>query len=1024
MASYTVSNGVISSGVALAYNDSMTVMSDGKSIDTLVQGSRYYNSTYVNVQNGGSAVKTHILFGHLDVQNGGYAESTTVDSNTAYVNVVKGGRTNSTTVKNGGALYVSAGGTATNVNIASNGVMFVDVDSNSYITGTSNGKTVKVGDEVTSNITLYNYHSMFVRSGWRAYDTVVQGSTYYNSTYVNVQNGGSAIRTLVHFGHLDVQNGGYADSTTVDSNTAYINVVKGGHANSTTVKNGGVLYVSAGGSATKVNIASNGVMFVDVDSDSYITGTSNGKTVKVGDEVTSNITLYNYHSMFVRSGWRAYDTVVQGSTYYNSTYVNVQNGGSAIRTLVHFGHLDVMNGGYANSTTVDSNTAYVNVVKGGHANSTTVNNGGVMYVSAGGSATNVNISSDGVMFVDVDSNSCITGTSNGKTVKVGDKVTSNITLYNYHSMFVRSDWTAYDTVIQGSSYYNSTYVDVMVGGSAVNTLIKFGHLDVMNGGYAVSTTVDSNTAYLQVAGGGRADSTALKNGGIMYANGAQTRNTTIETNGAAYISGYGVESGAIVKKNGHLYLGKNGSAAARGSALSVTVLSGGNMTLYTSSYAADVTVLSGGSVQLTAGAVLGGNITIGGRLTATGAVQAANARIDLDLTARTPDDNYIIGGMENLTNGRFAITVGAGQQSGEYQLTNAAAAFAGSFTVETNSGATLGNISVGGTLVKDGYSLALFKDDSSRLVLNVTAPGAVGGVRGDLDGDGRADIVMTITQAGHGAYGATGAWMIQRDQTAAWGDLSQRNSGWEIFGLGTTAAGKTTNDIYVKNSGNVIGAWTTDASGKVTGWQTVGQFDATTRVLGLGDFNGDGQTDLLLRNNNGAVGCYFTSGDKTGWNYFQSLGDEWTIAAVGDFNGDGRDDVVLKHDAGFTGSWLTQADSTMEWADLGTLENGFTIVGAGDFDGNGTDDVLLQNGGYVGAWIVENGNVSGWMGLGDIGSAAVEQVGDFDADGKDDLRIRTAAGDIGAMIVDGADNLSWKYYGSVGREWSTSLAAI
>ena len=314
-------------------------------------------------------------------------------------------------------------------------------------------------------------------------------------------------------------------------------------------------------------------------------------------------------------------------------------------------------------------------------------------------------------------------------------------------------------------------------------------------------------------------------------------------------------------------------------------------------------------------------------------------------------------------------------------------------------------------------------DIASYEVTNIVAP-ATGRIAGDLNGDGRADIVMSIVEVGHGAEGATGAWLIQENQTAAWGDLSQRNSGWVIFGTGITAAGKTTNDVYVKSADNVVGAWVTDATGKVAGWETVGQFDAYTQVLGLGDFNGDGQTDLLLRNTNGAVGCYFTSGDVTGWNYFQSLGDEWKISAVGDLNGDGRDDVVLKHDAGFAGSWLTQADYTMAWADLDTLPEGFAIVGAGDFNGDGTDDVLLKKDSYYGAWIVQNGNAAGWMGLGDLGNISVEQISDFDADGIDDLRLRTAAGDLGTHLVKGADTLQWKYYGSVGPEWSTSLAAL
>ena len=288
--------------------------------------------------------------------------------------------------------------------------------------------------------------------------------------------------------------------------------------------------------------------------------------------------------------------------------------------------------------------------------------------------------------------------------------------------------------------------------------------------------------------------------------------------------------------------------------------------------------------------------------------------------------------------------------------------------------------------------------------------------------DGRADIVMTIDQSTHPADGATGAWLIQGDQTPVWGDLSTRNSGWVIFGMGKTAAGKNTNDVYIRSDSNIVGAWTTDNDGKVTGWETIGEFASDAQVLGIGDYNGNGQSDLLLRAANGAVGCFFTDGQ--GWNYFQSLGDEWKLAAIGDLNGDGRDDVVLKHDAGFAGSWLTLADGTPMWADLDTLPEGFEIVGAGDFNADGTDDVLLKNGGYYGAWLVRNGNAVGWMGLGDFGDAAVEQIADFNGDGTDDLRIRTTAGDLGAQLVMGADTLDWKYYGSVGAEWSTSLAAL
>ena len=84
----------------------------------------------------------------------------------------------------------------------------------------------------------------------------------------------------------------------------------------------------------------------------------------------------------------------------------------------------------------------------------------------------------------------------------------------------------------------------------------------------------------------------------------------------------------------------------------------------------------------------------------------------------------------------------------------------------------------------------------------------------------------------------------------------------------------------------------------------------------------------------------------------------------------------------------------------------------------------MKNGDYYGAWLVNNGNAAGWMGLGDLGDVTVEQIADFNGDGVDDLRIRTAAGDLGAQLVMGADTLDWHYYGSVGEEWKTALAAL
>ena len=557
--------------------------------------------------------------------------------------------------------------------------------------------------------------------------------------------------------------------------------------------------------------------------------------------------------------------------------------------------------------------------------------------------------------------------------------------------------TSNATVLSGGSI-------LLAGGVARDAVI-------LSGGEEKVRLYDGNPSY---------DYNALIDGGLqrVYSSGGYAYSATVRNGGVQSVYSGGVACDTLIAGPGTLMVNTDGSAC------NATILSGGTLRIHSGGLISGAEIASGGTMYLSSGAVLKGDIRLGGYMNLRDAVGATEAVITLDLGGRTAADAVLVSNYALL--GNTALSVFAPRKSGTYKLADGAAGFDKTVTI-CNTANVCGSLTVGSTVKLAGqdFTLNLAGSTLSLTVSGTPEPPPVAFLSpGDLNGDGRADVIMSITQSGHGAEGATGAWLIQSGQTAAWGDLSQRNAGWEIFGTGVTTAGKATCDVYVKSSDNVIGAWVTNNTGHVSGWETVGEFDDATQILGLGDFNADGQTDLLLRNVNGAVGCFFTSGDTTGWNYFQSLGDEWKIAAVGDLNGDGRDDVVLKHDAGFAGSWLTQSDGTMAWANLDTLPAGFAVVGCGDFDGDGVDDVLLKKGSYYGAWLVEAGSVKSWFGIGDLGGVTVEQIADFDGDGKDDLRIRTAAGDIGSQLVRAADTLEWRYYGSVGAEWSTSLAAI
>ena len=551
-------------------------------------------------------------------------------------------------------------------------------------------------------------------------------------------------------------------------------------------------------------------------------------------------------------------------------------------------------------------------------------------------------------------------------------------------------------------------------GSASGIDVNGGNLNIISGGFAEQVEVRAGGRQTIFSYGSAEDVTVSDRGMLSVRDYGEVSGLSVTSGGLAYVLTLGEARDIDIQDGGSLYVAMAGTAENLTVAGSVHAATGGAVK--------NVTVEETGTLYLYGGAILDGVINVSGTV------------ILDDVTHNQGTLNFLVGGASSdqamlndygLLIGRdMCVTVDTSESDqGSYVLAGGAAGFSETMTIYDPQGEELCTLSCGTSQQVGNYRYALSEQDGD-LMFSYQDTAVIMITDGDLNGDGRADVIMSITEPGHGAEGATGAWLIQEDQKAAWGDLSTRNPGWEIFGTGRTATGKNTDDIYIRSTGNVVGAWTTSDNGKVNGWETIGEFSADTQIVGLGDFNGNGQTDLLLRNTNGAVGCFFTSNEKHGWNYFQSLGDEWKLSAVGDLNGDGRDDVVLKHDAGFAGSWLTQADGTMAWADLDTLPTGFEIVGAGDFNADGTDDVLLKSGNYYGAWLVNNGNAAGWMGLGDLGDVTVEQIADFNGDGTDDLRIRTAAGDIGTQLVMGADDLVWKYYGSVGAEWSTSLAAL
>jgi hypothetical protein len=81
------------------------------------------------------------------------------------------------------------------------------------------------------------------------------------------------------------------------------------------------------------------------------------------------------------------------------------------------------------------------------------------------------------------------------------------------------------------------------------------------------------------------------------------------------------------------------------------------------------------------------------------------------------------------------------------------------------------------------------------------------------------------------------------------------------------------------------------------------------QIEGTGDFNGDGNDDILWRNDLGNVVDLLgnANGSFTGnVNFNLNPGLDWHIEGTGDFNGDGYDDILWRSDNGTVTDLLGQ----------------------------------------------------------------------------------------------------------------------
>ncbi|HZM05283.1 MAG TPA: VCBS repeat-containing protein [Candidatus Saccharimonadales bacterium] len=220
--------------------------------------------------------------------------------------------------------------------------------------------------------------------------------------------------------------------------------------------------------------------------------------------------------------------------------------------------------------------------------------------------------------------------------------------------------------------------------------------------------------------------------------------------------------------------------------------------------------------------------------------------------------------------------------------------------------------------------------------------------KGDFDRAGIPNLLWRNTSTGQNVLWRKGTTsFVDACTNGIW---PQTNTNWVISGT-ADFNGDANNDILWTQTGTSnVWLWTMQGPSLISTVAMPPLPDSTYGIAATGDFNGDGRTDLVLTN---SATNQFTLWLMNGTNFLTNVvvSAPWPsgnsqIVGAGKFNGDGQRDILWRDNA--TGNnYVWKMSGTNYLLSSVTLsaevDLNWHIVGVGDFNGDGVADIVWRD---------------------------------------------------------------------------------